>query len=80
MTLSEVEAIYAYWQDHPPTHLLVGALLGAGPSALARGAPQTSVRSQMLEIQGMKEGAVDQGPTPAALEFTELKRRYEEKR
>jgi hypothetical protein len=36
MTIFEVEEIFAYWGDHPPTHLMVAAYLGVKPSSRSR--------------------------------------------
>ena len=36
MTLNEVQELLDYWRGHPPTHLLVGAALGAGKGAELR--------------------------------------------
>jgi hypothetical protein len=35
MTLAEVGEIFAYWQRHPPVHLLAGAFLGVTPAPTA---------------------------------------------
>ena len=70
MTLFEVEAVYGYWRDHPPTHLLLAATFGIEPR---RGAERAQ---SILAVPGMKEGAVDESLKTAALDFEELKRRH----
>jgi hypothetical protein len=78
MTLFEVEAVYGYWQDHPPTHLLLAACFGVEPRRRSQpNAFEAAAGASILAIPGMKQGAVDEGLKGAALDFGELKRRHE---
>jgi len=36
MTLFDVEELTAYWAEHPPVHILMGAYLGAGKPQRSR--------------------------------------------
>ena len=41
MTVSEFNALVRYWNRHPPTHLLVGALL----DSFSKASPEQSART-----------------------------------
>jgi hypothetical protein len=85
MTLFDFEELTAYWVDHPPLHILLGARLGAGkhrrkplPSA-----PDHSGRPAGAELAavlaelgpGFGAGDVHAGLAPVVLDFGELQRR-----
>lgn len=78
MTLFEVEAIYGYWQDHPPTHLLLAALFNVKPPQRpqSNGIDGSAVTS-ILAVPGMKQGAGGKDLKSAELDFEELKRSYQ---
>jgi hypothetical protein len=85
MTLFDFEELMAYWVEHPPVHILVGAYLGVGkhqrkPIASAGSrpgrAPSPDLQTILAEV-GPGFGAVDvhAGLPGVLLDFSELRRR-----
>ena len=85
MTLFDVEELTAYWAEHPPVHILVGAYLGAGKpqrsrTPLAGSAPGRAALSDIQGIvaelgPGFGTGDVHAGLPGVVLDFTELRNR-----
>ena len=85
MTLFDFEELTAYWVEHPPVHILVGAYLGVGkhqreprPSAgSGPGRAQSSDLPTILAELGPGFGARDvhAGLPGVVLDFSELRRR-----
>ena len=85
MTLLDVEELTAYWVEHPPVHILVGAYLGVGkqrrkraPLAASKPARQTGAEIQELLAElgpGFGAGDVHAGLPAVVLDFVELRRR-----
>ena len=84
MTLFEFEELTAYWAEHPPVHILVGAYLGIGkdrhqrvPSALSRsGRPVPELAPILAELgPGFSAQNVHAGLAPVVLDFAQLRRR-----
>jgi hypothetical protein len=85
MTLFDFEELMAYWAEHPPVHILVGAYLGAGkhqrkpiPSAGSRPgrAPSSDLQTILAELgPGFGAGDVHTGLPGVVLDFSELRRR-----
>ena len=85
MTLFDFEELMAYWAEHPPVHILVGAYLGIGkhqrrriPSAgSSRGRAASSDLQTILAELGPSFGAGDvhAGLPGVVLDFAELRRR-----
>jgi len=85
MTLFDLEELTAYWAEHPPLHILVGAYLGIGKHRRKgeSSAPQTqrtAANSDMAALlaelgPGFGAGDVHAGLALAVLDFSELQRR-----
>jgi hypothetical protein len=85
MTLFDFEELTAYWAEHPPVHILVGAYLGVGrhqrkrkPSAhsssgLAAGADLQRIFAELGP--GFGAGDVHAGLPAVVLDFYELRSR-----
>ena len=85
MTLFDFEELTAYWVEHPPVHILVGAYLGVGkhqrkpvrPAGSRPGrAPSSDLPTILAELgPGFGAGDVHAGLPGAVLDFSELRRR-----
>jgi hypothetical protein len=85
MTLFDFEELTAYWVEHPPVHILVGAYLGVGkhqrrpiPSAASRSnrTPSSDLPTILAELgPGFGAGDVHAGLPGAVLDFSELRQR-----
>ena len=85
MTLFDFEELTAYWVQHPPVHILVGAYLGVGkqrrkrvPSTVSNPTRQTGADIQELLAElgpGFGAGDVHAGLPAVELDFAELRRR-----
>ena len=81
MTLFDIEELTAYWVEHPPVHILVGAYLGVGkhqrkraPSAGSN--PGSDIQVLLAELgPGFGAGDVHAGLPGVVLDFAELRRR-----
>ena len=82
MTLFDFEELTAYWAEHPPIHILVGAYLGVGKHQRRR-IPAQPGRAAGSDLQallaelgpGFGAGDVHAGLPGVVLDFVELKRR-----
>lgn len=85
MTIFEFEELAAYWAEHPPVHILVGAYLGVGKDRHKRG-PSTFTKfdrragPELASVlgrlgAGFVAGEVHAGLSPVVLEIAELRRR-----
>ena len=85
MTLFDFEELTAYWVEHPPVHILVGAYLGVGkhrrkpvlPAGSRPGRSPSSDLPTILAELGHGFGACDvhAGLPGVVLDFSELRRR-----
>ena len=85
MTLFDFEELTAYWVEHPPVHILVGAYLGIGnhqrkriPLAGSNPGRETGSELQALLAElgpGFGTGDVHAGLPGVVLDFAELRRR-----
>ena len=84
MTLFDFDELTAYWAEHPPLHLLVGAYLNVGrqrvqapsaPSSPGDGASSDLQESLAKLGQGFGAGDVHAGLPGVVLDFAELRRR-----
>jgi len=85
MTLFDLEELTAYWVEHPPLHILLGAYLGAGKhrrkqTALTQAgavrAADPSLAALLAELgPGFGVADVHAGLGPVVLDFGELRRR-----
>ena len=89
MTLLDFEELAAYWAEHPPVHILVGAYLDTGRAKRARipfdtlqerssgpGSGAADVSSILAELgSSFGSGDVHAGLAPVVLDFNELRRR-----
>ena len=85
MTLFDFEELTAYWVEHPPVHILVGAYFGVGkhqrkPVPLAGSRPGRAPSSDLPTIlaelgHGFGAGDVHVGLPEVVLDFSELRRR-----
>ena len=85
MTLFDFEELTAYWVEHPPVHIMVGAYLGVGkrqrkpiPSAGSRPgrAPSSDLQTILAEFgPGFGADDVHAGLPGVVLDFSELRRR-----
>ena len=85
MTLFDFEELTAYWVEHPPVHILVGAYLGVGkhqreriPPAGSNPRRETGSELQALLAElgpGFGTGDVHAGLPGVVLDFAELRRR-----
>jgi hypothetical protein len=85
MTLFDFEELMAYWVEHPPVHILVGAFLGVGKHQRRRtpSAGSSPVRAAGSDLEGVLAelgpgfgaGDVHAGLPGVVLDFAELKRR-----
>jgi hypothetical protein len=84
MTLFDFEELAAYWAEHPPLHILVGAYLGVGkekhkPMLSTPTAPAGTTNSDLPSVlaklgPGFVAGDVHAGLAPVVLDFAELQR------
>jgi hypothetical protein len=81
MTLFDFEELTAYWVEHPPVHILVGAYLGVGKHQRKRAAatvsnPGSDIQALLAELgPGFGAGDVHVGLPGVVLDFAELRRR-----
>jgi hypothetical protein len=85
MTLFDVEELTAYWSEHPPVHILVGAYLGAGKNQrrqtpAACSAPGRAAPADLHGIlaglgPGFGTGDVHAGLPGVVLDFADLRSR-----
>ena len=85
MTLFDVEELTAYWAEHPPVHILVGAYLGAGKprrgqTPLPHSAPSGAAPADLHGIlaglgPGFGTGDVHAGLPGVVLDFADLRSR-----
>jgi hypothetical protein len=85
MTLFDFQELTAYWVEHPPVHILVGAYLGVGkdqhkpiPFSGSRPdrAPSSDLPTILAELgSGFGAGDVHAGLPGVVLDFSELRRR-----
>ena len=85
MTLFDFEELTAYWVEHPPVHILVGAYLGVGkhqrePIPSAGSGPGRALSSDLPTIlaelgPGFGARDVHAGLPGVVLDFSELRRR-----
>jgi hypothetical protein len=85
MTLFDFEELAAYWAEHPPLNILVGAYLGVGnhrrkgesPAPQSqRTAADPDMAALLAELgPGFGAGDVHAGLAPVVLDFSELQRR-----
>ena len=85
MTLFDFEELTAYWVEHPPVHILVGAYLGVGkyqrtPIPSAGSSPGRAASSDLQGLlaelgPGFGAGDVHAGLPGVVLDFAELRRR-----
>jgi hypothetical protein len=85
MTLFDFEELTAYWVEHPPLHVLLGAYLGAGkhrgkPTLLAPAGPVRTAAPNLAALlaefgPGFGVADVHEGLAPVVLDFGELQRR-----
>ncbi len=85
MTLFDFEELTAYWAEHPPLHILVGAYLGIGkyrrqrmpsPSGSPSHPADPDLEALLAELgTGFGAGDVHAGLAPVVLNFAELRRR-----
>ena len=90
MTLFDLEELTAYWAEHPPLHILVGAYLGIGKhrrkgESSAPESQRTAANSDMAALlaelgPGFGAGDVHAGLAPVVLDFSELQRRDQNRR
>lgn len=55
MTMRQLRELFEYWNDHPPTHELVGAYLGVGPSKAPKAASFADMKA-FMEQAGRARG------------------------
>lgn len=78
MTLFEVEAVYGYWREHPPPHLLLAAFLGVTSHRHSPPRPfEADADASIPAIPGLKPGAIEDGLRAATLDFEDLKRHHQ---
>jgi hypothetical protein len=85
MTLFDIEELMAYWVEHPPVHILLGAYLGVGkhqrnPISFTGSRPGRAPTSDLPTIlaelgPGFGAGDVHAGLPGVVLDFSELRRR-----
>jgi len=85
MTLFDFEELTAYWVEHPPVHILVGAYLGVGRHQRSQipSADPSPGRAASSDLQGLlaelgpgfRAGDVHAGLLGVVLDFAELRRR-----
>ena len=85
MTLFDFEELTAYWAEHPPVHILVGAYLGVRkhPRRRTPSAPSETGRAAHSDLQGLLAelgpgfgaGDVHAGLPRVVLDFAELRSR-----
>ena len=85
MTLFDFEELTAYWAEHPPLHILIGAYLRVGKDRhrivqIPPGNPECNTGSELEGLlaelgPGFGPGDVHAGLTPVVLDFAELRRR-----
>jgi len=85
MTLFDFEELTAYWVEHPPVHILVGAYLGAGKHQRRRTpsggsgsgrAANSDLGGILAELgPGFGTGDVHAGLPGVVLDFAELRSR-----
>jgi hypothetical protein len=81
MTLFDFEELTAYWVEHPPVHILVGAYLGVGKhqrkrAPAAESNPGPGIQTLLAELgPGFGAGDVHAGLPDVVLDFAELRRR-----
>jgi hypothetical protein len=79
MTLFDVEELTCYWIEHPPTHLLIAAYLGAKKRSRNPQVPISTERGkseQLLTELGpaFTCGDIHAGLWPVELDFSKLRR------
>jgi hypothetical protein len=81
MTLFDFEELTAYWIEHPPVHILIGAYLGVGKHQAKR-APSagsnsgSDIQALLAELgPGFGASDVHAGLPGVVLDFAELRRR-----
>jgi hypothetical protein len=81
MTLFDFEELTAYWVEHPPVHILVGAYLGIGKHQRKRASaagsnPGSDIQALLAELgPGFGARDVHAGLPGLVLVFAELRRR-----
>jgi hypothetical protein len=70
MVLPEMMALFRYWRDHPPVHVMVAAWLGVGPRDAAE---PTEIEAE-LEAGG-ETRPFDCLPTEIQAEILEARKR-----
>jgi hypothetical protein len=78
MTLFDVEELTQYWMDHPPTHLMIAAHLGAGNGRRSSYTGICSGRGGIQQVltelgPAFTSGDVHVGLRPAVLDFSKLR-------
>lgn len=53
--MRQLRELFEYWNDHPPTHELVGAYLGVGPSKAPKAASFADMKA-FMEQAGRARG------------------------
>jgi hypothetical protein len=80
MTLFDFEELTAYWVEHPPVHVMVGAYLGVGRHQRKRAPspgsnPGSGIQALLAELgPGFGAGDVHAGLPGVVLDFGELRR------
>jgi hypothetical protein len=81
MTLFDFEELTAYWVEHPPVHILVGAYLSVGKHQRKRAPstgsnPGSDIQALLAELgPGFGAADVHAGLPGVVLDFAELRRR-----
>ncbi len=85
MTLLDFDELAAYWTEHPPLHILVGAYFGVDRDKHKRGIAAftkschvtgSDLESVLAELgPGFGTGDIHAGLAPVVLDFDQLRRR-----